>query len=74
MDDKIEKLIDAFLSKRWELLGSVDIIPDWWFSDILHLSSKWRSIDTNIHLTLLTNPQSTGQKNSMVYWYLDKGS
>jgi hypothetical protein len=57
MDSRIEKLLDTFQLNGWTLLGKADTSSDWWFSDIFHLVSKWRPINANIYLTLLTDPQ-----------------
>lgn len=59
---RIEKLVKAFLLKGWVLEGDVDIASDWWFSEILHLRSKWRPTGTDIYLTLLTDPQAESKK------------
>jgi len=63
MDARLEKLINAFEKKGWTLKGSVDISGDWWFQDILQLVSKWRPTETNIYLTLLTDPQLSDKNN-----------
>ena len=62
MDPRLAKLINAFQQKGWALKGSVDISSDWWFSDILHLSSTWRPVGKDIYLTLLTDPQMLDRK------------
>ena len=61
MDLRLEKLLDAFQANGWTLIGPIDI-SDWWFSDILHLSSYWRPLGTNIYLTLLTDPEFLDNK------------
>ena len=62
MDPRLEKLIKAFEDKGWTLSASVDISSEWWFKDIIQLVSKWRPIETNIYLTLLTDPQIIDKK------------
>jgi hypothetical protein len=62
MDSRVEKLLKAFQSNGWTFIGSADQSSDWWFSDILHLTSTWRPINTNLYLTLLTDPQNIKEK------------
>jgi hypothetical protein len=62
MDTRLDKLIDVFETKGWTLNGSVDVSSDWWFSDILQLSSVWKPVDTVIYLTSLTDPQYLDKK------------
>jgi hypothetical protein len=62
MDPRVEKLIDTFQSNGWTYKGLVDVPNDWWFTDILHLVSTWRPVNTNLYLTLLTDPQITDKK------------
>ena len=62
MDTRIEKLLEAFQSNGWTFAGSAEISSDWWFSDILQLTSTWRPVDTNLYLTLLTDPQDIEEK------------
>ncbi|OQP61962.1 hypothetical protein A3860_30180 [Niastella vici] len=61
MDDRIGKLINAFESNGWVYKGPVDI-SDWWFTEIFQLSSTWRPVNTNLYLTLLTDPQLLNKK------------
>jgi hypothetical protein len=62
VDSRIEKLIKAFQSNGWTFVGSTDTSSDWWFSDILHLTSTWRPINTDLYLTLLNDPQNIKEK------------
>lgn len=62
LDTRVKKLIDIFLQKGWEFIGSADTQSDWWFSDILQLSSTWRPVGTQLYLTLLTDPQMLDKK------------
>lgn len=62
MDTRVEKLLAAFQSNGWTFVGSADISSDWWFSDVLHLTSTWRPVNTNLYLTLLTDPQDIKEK------------
>jgi hypothetical protein len=62
MDIRVKTLIDEFLRKGWEFVGSIDIQSDWWFDDILQLNSIWRSVGTQLYLTLLTDPQILDKK------------
>ena len=62
MDVRILKLIHSFEENGWTSKGSVDVQNDWWFEDILLLSSKWRPVGTKIYLTLLTDPQEIDKK------------
>jgi hypothetical protein len=62
MDIRVKKLLDEFLQKGWEFVGSIDIQSDWWFSDILQLNSIWRPVGTPLYLTLLTDPQIRNEK------------
>ena len=61
MDPRIEKLISVFESNGWAYKGLVDM-SDWWYSDILELSSTWRPVNVSIYLTLLTDPQMLDKK------------
>ena len=65
MDTRVKNLIEAFKSNGWFFVGSADISSDWWFSDVFHLTSTWRPIDTNLYLTLLTDPQEI--KNKVIW-------
>ena len=71
MDSRIEKLLEAFQSNGWTFVGSADISSDWWFSDVLHLTSTWRPVNTNIYLTLLTDPQIINEK---IVWCISASS
>jgi hypothetical protein len=62
MDIRVKTLVDAFLQTGWEFVGSIDTHSDWWFSDILQLSSIWRPVGTPLYLTLLTDPQILHEK------------
>lgn len=62
MDTRVKRLLEAFQSNGWTLNGSADVVSDWWFTDILHLTSKWRPVNTNLYLTLLTDPQEINHK------------
>jgi len=62
LESQIEKLLDAFQSHGWALEGSLDISSDWWFKDILHLVSKWKPVNTDLYMTLLTDPQVLDKK------------
>lgn len=56
MDIRIERLLKIFQINGWKLVGSVDTPSDWWFTDILRLTSTWRPVNTSIYLTLLVDP------------------
>jgi hypothetical protein len=71
MDSRVEKLLKAFQSNGWTFVGSADISSDSWFSDILHLTSTWRPVNTNLYLTLLTDPQITKEK---IVWCISVSS
>jgi hypothetical protein len=58
VDSRIEKLLKAFQSNGWTFVGLADTSSDWWFSDILHLTSTWRPVNSNLYLILLTDPQN----------------
>jgi len=62
VDSRVEKVLEAFQSNGWTCVGSVDMPSDWWFSDVLHLTSSWRPENTNLYLTLLTDPQNIKEK------------
>jgi hypothetical protein len=62
LDIRIKNLIYVFLQKGWEFIGPADMQSDWWFSDILQLSSTWRPVGTQLYLTLLTDPQILDEK------------
>ncbi len=62
MDPRLDILINAFQSHGWKLSGSADISYDWWFSDILQLTSNRRPVGTKLYLTLLTDPQMLKEK------------
>ena len=40
MDARVEKLLSAFEKNGWKNSGSADISVDWWFEDIIQLSSS----------------------------------
>lgn len=62
MDARILKLIDSFEKKGWRQLGSANIKRDWWFDDIVILSSIWKPVGKQIYLTLLTDPMEEKRK------------
>jgi hypothetical protein len=62
MDSRIEKLMDAFQANGWTFTGVADVSNDWWFTNILHFISTRRPLNTNLYLTLLTDPQVTDKK------------
>jgi hypothetical protein len=62
MEARIEKLVNAFENNGWTLMGSADVSGDWWFQDIIHLTSKWHPVGINLYLTLLTDPQFLRKK------------
>jgi len=62
MDARVEKLLSAFEKNGWKISGSADISVDWWFEDIIQLSSIWHPIGTNLYITLLTDPMITDRK------------
>lgn len=62
MDARVEKLIGAFQQTGWSLLGPADVQSDWWFLDMLQLKSQWSPVDTDLYLTLLTDPQVSDRK------------
>lgn len=61
MDPRVEKILKAFQSNGWTYVGPADLSSDWWFSDILCLTSIWRPENRNLYLTLLTDPQDMKQ-------------
>lgn len=61
-DPRLQELIDALLSNGWRLEGPVDISNDWWFKDILCLTSTIRPVGSCLYLTLLTDPQEIRKK------------
>lgn len=61
-EPRLEKLVNAFESKGWKLVGSVDVPSEWWFQDIIQLTSTWRPIGTSVYLTLLTDPAVIDKK------------
>src|SRR5690242_16423787 len=61
MDPRIEKILAAFEAGGWVYKGPADL-ADWWFSNILQLSSTWRPVNTNLYITLLTDPEIRGKK------------
>src|SRR5690242_19892455 len=61
MDERIRKLINAFESNGWAFNSPVDV-SDWWFTDILHLTSTWRPVNTDLYLTLLIDPEIREKK------------
>lgn len=61
MDDRIRKLIKVFESNGWVFKEPADL-SDWWFAEILQLSSAWRPVNTSLYLTLLTDPQIRDKK------------
>jgi hypothetical protein len=71
MDPRVEKLIEAFESKGWKYIGSTDTSSDWWFTEILQLTSTWRPVGTSIYLTLLTDPCYSKEK---VVWCISISS
>jgi len=71
VDTRVEKLLEAFKSNGWTFVGSADISSDWWFSDVLHLTSTWRPVNTNLYLTLLTDPQDIKEK---IVWCISVSS
>jgi hypothetical protein len=60
-DTRIEKLIAAFESNGWTFIGPVDS-SDWWYSEILQLSSTWRPVNSSLYLTFLTDPEFLDRK------------
>jgi hypothetical protein len=62
MDPRADKLLKAFYTNGWTFEGPADISSDWWFSEVLHLTSRWRPVNTNLYLTLLTDPQIIQEK------------
>ena len=62
MDARAEKLLSAFERNDWKISGSADISGDWWFQDIIQLTSLWRPIGVSIYLTLLIDPTITDSK------------
>ncbi|GAB2833050.1 hypothetical protein GCM10027043_38740 [Ferruginibacter profundus] len=62
MDTRVERLLEVFQSNGWTFIGSAEVVSDWWFTDVLHLTSKWRPVNTNLYLTLLTDPQDIKEK------------
>jgi hypothetical protein len=71
VDARIEKLLESFQSNGWTFVGSADISSDWWFSDVLHLTATWRPVNTNLYLTLLTDPQNIKEK---IVWCISVSS
>ena len=63
MDARILKLIESFENKGWQQAGSADIKQDWWFDDIIILSSIWKPVGKEIYLTLLTDPMEKDKKS-----------
>lgn len=63
LDARLEKLLDEFQSNGWVFVGSADIQSDWWFDDVLHLTSNWHPVDTNLYLTILLDPQEIQKKS-----------
>jgi hypothetical protein len=71
MDPRIKKLIEAFESKGWKYIGPTDTSSDWWFTEILQLTSTWRPRGNLIYLTLLTDPMYSQEK---VVWCISVSS
>lgn len=62
MDNRIERLLETFQVNGWTLNGQADVVSDWWFTEILHLTSRWRPVNTNLYLILMTDPQEIKEK------------
>lgn len=62
MDARIEKLVSVFETNGWKISGSADVTRDWWFEDIIRLTSLWHRVGTNIYLTLLIDPMCKRQE------------
>jgi hypothetical protein len=54
--------VNTLQSTGWRLKGLVDIPDEWWFEGILRRVSNWRPVNTNLYLTLLTDPQILTKK------------
>lgn len=35
MEQRIEKVVDAFTSNGWKMIGPLNISREWWFDDII---------------------------------------
>src|SRR5688572_27362322 len=62
MDQRIEKVIEAFTSNGWKLVGSLNVSQEWWFNDIILLEFVWKPPGKNLYLTLLTDPMEIKRK------------
>lgn len=62
MDARAEKLLSVFETSGWKISGSADVSSDWWFEDIIELTSLWHPVGTNIYLTLLIDPMCKRQE------------
>lgn len=62
MDQRIEKVIEAFTSNGWKLVDSLDVSQEWWFSDIILLEFVWKPSGKILYLTLLTDPMEIKRK------------
>lgn len=62
MDERISLLLNAFENNGWTSKGTLDISPDWWFDDVLHLTFNRRPVGKVLYITLYTDPQIINRK------------
>jgi hypothetical protein len=62
VDTRVEKLLAAFQRNGWLFVGLTDTPAEWWFSELFHLTSIWRPVNTNLYLALLNDPQNIKEK------------
>ncbi len=56
MEQRIEKVVEAFTSNGRKMIGPLDISRDWWFNDIILMEFVWKPVGKKLYLTLLIDP------------------
>lgn len=56
MEQRIEKVVDAFTSNGWKMIGPLNISREWWFDDIILMEFGWKPVGKKLYLTLLIDP------------------
>jgi hypothetical protein len=62
MEQRIEKVVNAFTGNGWKMIGPLNISREWWFDDIILLEFEWKPVGTKLYLTLLTDPKEIKRK------------
>jgi hypothetical protein len=64
MDQRVEKIVEAFANNGWNLAGFVDISQEWWFDDIILLGSIRSPVRKKLYMTLHTDPMERKKKKA----------